>query len=536
MDDFTGNGKYIFKNGDIYNGTFIEGEINGYGSYKKMSGVVLTGKFTSGIINGYGSAEYSNGDIYNGMFDKNIKSGEGEMLYTNGSKFTGIWFNDKKNGKGKLLWDNGNYFIGNFINDEIDEGFYCNSDTTLKFTGTLNQNITGKGKIFYQNGYIFDGKIEQGIPKNGYAEITLKNGIVKGDVTLRDGKYVSGNGKWHSNDGVIIEGAMFERNDREEGVAFYEGIYKETDIDGTIKEYTKRNDSIIGFVKELEKDGSIKEYFIENGKTEGVVKYFKSDGTFSTWHEIRGEIDGEYSQINKNTGLIIKYFFKNGLKNGKSYAYIPDDSNNELFTIMEGNYIENRPNGKFEIEIIENKIVTTKTIIYFSEGSLPYITKLISGEVVATGKLFFGNNPNDSFETLLADMNATMTGEMTSNNSNGKIKLVYEDGNIVKQIKLDKYGNPEPDFKTQIMRDINKTYRCKCCKKTIHGVKDGVSQAGGEFNSWTLDLTINMGEQTYQSAAWSLMGFTTPISFLQNTYKYCNRRCANTCYEENIWD
>lgn len=49
---YFGNGTLINPKGDIYEGDFIDGELNGMGSLKEMNGMKYIGMFQNGLFQG----------------------------------------------------------------------------------------------------------------------------------------------------------------------------------------------------------------------------------------------------------------------------------------------------------------------------------------------------------------------------------------------------------------------------------------------------------------------------------------------------
>ena len=60
----TGKGKKQLKDGDIYEGSFINGLLNGEGKRTRKSGVVYDGTFKNDELNGYGKILLSTGTIH----------------------------------------------------------------------------------------------------------------------------------------------------------------------------------------------------------------------------------------------------------------------------------------------------------------------------------------------------------------------------------------------------------------------------------------------------------------------------------------
>ena len=89
---FHGNGKYVYKNGDIYEGEWKNGKKEGKGTLC-----------------------YSNGDKYEGEWKRGKREGKGIFYYKqNKKKYDGEWKNDEKEGKGILYYTDKNAFYDRF--------------------------------------------------------------------------------------------------------------------------------------------------------------------------------------------------------------------------------------------------------------------------------------------------------------------------------------------------------------------------------------------------------------------------------------
>ncbi len=94
---FTGSGKFIFKNGDSYNGAWLKGKMDGQGTYTWKNGDVYKGAFLEGLMEGRGTLAYANGDRYIGTWEDNQMQGRGHYIWnTPGdamtqNKFEGDW-------------------------------------------------------------------------------------------------------------------------------------------------------------------------------------------------------------------------------------------------------------------------------------------------------------------------------------------------------------------------------------------------------------------------------------------------------------
>ena len=61
---------------------------------------------------GYGKIIYRNGDIYEGDFINNCFEGKDKYTFTNSSIYEGDFINDKRHGIGKLVFKNGVFMKG----------------------------------------------------------------------------------------------------------------------------------------------------------------------------------------------------------------------------------------------------------------------------------------------------------------------------------------------------------------------------------------------------------------------------------------
>lgn len=78
-----GNGKFKFKNGDIYTGSFSNGKMNGKGSLIYINGDVYNGQFINGVRAGFGSFTFENGAVFNGAFKQNVGKGKLKDVFNN---------------------------------------------------------------------------------------------------------------------------------------------------------------------------------------------------------------------------------------------------------------------------------------------------------------------------------------------------------------------------------------------------------------------------------------------------------------------
>ena len=135
---FTGWGRKKYKNGEMYEGKFINGKLNGKGIYKD---------------------DYS---LYIGDFKKSVKHGYGE-LFTDDFHYVGNFNNDKLDGRGRIEIYGKGIYEGNFNKEQIN-GYgvfkYCNGDY---YEGEMKDGeMDGYGILKCANGNSHEGYFKEG--------------------------------------------------------------------------------------------------------------------------------------------------------------------------------------------------------------------------------------------------------------------------------------------------------------------------------------------------------------------------------------
>ena len=141
-DIFNGWGRIIYNTGQVFEGNYKNGKLNGKGVYKYKdtlyvgdfvnnnrhgNGILLNkkfrykGQFNNGKINGYGKIIFygkkeGEGE-YEGYFKDNNIEGKGIMKWNNGNIYQGEMKNGKMNGFGKFIPKKGIPFQGFFRNN-----------------------------------------------------------------------------------------------------------------------------------------------------------------------------------------------------------------------------------------------------------------------------------------------------------------------------------------------------------------------------------------------------------------------------------
>lgn len=96
-----GRGYYCTEEGE-YNGEFVNDEMEGKGRlvFKNMD--VFEGSFKYGVRQGFGILKFGNGDVYEGYFVDGLMHGNGVYIWRNGMSFHGSFFENQITNKGVL--------------------------------------------------------------------------------------------------------------------------------------------------------------------------------------------------------------------------------------------------------------------------------------------------------------------------------------------------------------------------------------------------------------------------------------------------
>ena len=187
--DYSGKGSYTYKDGAKTIGEFEKGKLNGFGTYiwpKSSLGSCArekyVGEFKNDEFANKGKLFFKNGQIFEGTFVNNLNFGKGTKTLPDGSKYVGIWF--RKSEDTIPLWEIRGFDKDGKIILEISEG---NGKGFYGFN-FLCQSYDGEWKAGKKH-----GRGKKYISKNRLRhEGEYKNGEAHGQGTLYDswGTYV----------------------------------------------------------------------------------------------------------------------------------------------------------------------------------------------------------------------------------------------------------------------------------------------------------------------------------------------------------
>lgn len=109
---FTGEAKYVYRNGNSYEGDWVDGRRHGRGVFKHASGASYQGEYRDGKKCGTGQYRYPGGDLYVGEYEYDQRHGQGRIVYADGEQYEGGWLYDKVHGFGRYTFEDGSYYEG----------------------------------------------------------------------------------------------------------------------------------------------------------------------------------------------------------------------------------------------------------------------------------------------------------------------------------------------------------------------------------------------------------------------------------------
>ena len=161
-DQFTGWGIKCMRNGEYFEGKFINGQLNGKGIYKYKNNI-YKGDFVNNQRCGIGDLT-TDKFHYKGEFKNNKLEGQGQIdFFEEGQRYEGTFSDNKINGKGTYKWKNGDVYVGEIKNGKMNGfGKYSYSDGKIYEGEFVNDIKHGKGKMTFPDGTIHEGNFVNG--------------------------------------------------------------------------------------------------------------------------------------------------------------------------------------------------------------------------------------------------------------------------------------------------------------------------------------------------------------------------------------
>ena len=162
-DNFTGWGREIKENGDIFEGKFINGLLNGKGIYKNTNNkTTYIGDYFNSKRHGKGEL-FTNDFHYKGDFNNNKLEGNGKIEIYNEGEYEGEFKDNLFDGKGMLKWKDGRFYVGGLSKGKMNGyGEETFSDGKIYKGNYVDGNKDGKGKIIIPEGNIIEVEFKNG--------------------------------------------------------------------------------------------------------------------------------------------------------------------------------------------------------------------------------------------------------------------------------------------------------------------------------------------------------------------------------------
>ena len=140
---YEGRGKYMFADGDVYEGEWKAGKKEGRGIYLYANGDVYKGEYKADKKEGPGILRWADGNVYEGEWRADEREGRGIYRWASGDVYDGEWKAGKKDGRGVNRWADGDVYEGEYKADKQE----------------------GRGAFRWASGDVYEGEWKAGNPK-----------------------------------------------------------------------------------------------------------------------------------------------------------------------------------------------------------------------------------------------------------------------------------------------------------------------------------------------------------------------------------
>lgn len=112
-----------------YTGDWYEDKKHGRGTFFYKNGDRYDGYWVNGLPQGEGRMIYANENIYEGQWHEGKRNGYGVLTKRDGDHFEGHWVNDLREGQGSYFYHSKNkLFVGEWVKDQPKTGVYTEVD------------------------------------------------------------------------------------------------------------------------------------------------------------------------------------------------------------------------------------------------------------------------------------------------------------------------------------------------------------------------------------------------------------------------
>lgn len=475
-----------------------EGEVDasdkpcGKGIKRKYDGDVCEGVFSGGYLNGHGRTAYANGNVFEGEYAGDIATGYGTLTLADGTVYAGEYdsglmvgdFDADFTGTGKRVWSDGNIYEGYFV----------------------EKSLTGRGKKYAPNGVIFDFEFERGTPKSGtliFPDGTRHRGSFEkyafweGDFSYPGvGKGIKVETSGTINEGEFVAGALVKG--------------RRLNWNGTVFEGEFKSGRLCGHGRIIHADGGKIEGEFDNGFLNGYVKWTLADGSVY--------LEGDFEK----SVLVNAYHIKSSVKiEGDGYIYegeaengVPSGEGKKTYTDPSLGLISEE--GTFKNGALWGHARRLWSDHDIWEGEFENDNMNGRGRMTThDGVIYEGNFVNDTlngYGKIVYASSEIYEGDFVMGNRHGEGALTLASGVVLE-------GRWENDRLKELLRD------------TYDGEKNSMGQPHGEGVMYYADGTTYRGEWGY--GAWYGKGVYTVGAVKYEGYFLGTRQSINLTRHEN---
>ena len=161
-----GRGVFIGNNGDVYEGSWVEGEKHGQGRQAWADGHVYEGEWKNQLRHGFGKLTGTGGDVYTGEYCMNKQQGFGYYQWAPSASsqfYVGEWANGQTNGIGAYFWRDGSIYAGYRKNHKKHgKAVMYWPDGRMYYGDFATDLMNGKGCMCWPNGEMYAGEWREG--------------------------------------------------------------------------------------------------------------------------------------------------------------------------------------------------------------------------------------------------------------------------------------------------------------------------------------------------------------------------------------
>ena len=175
--NFSGKGRAVFRNGNVYDGQFDRGNMHGRGVLVWPDGVKYDGEFRYNDLEGQGTYSFPDGSTYVGAVFAAVRHGQGTFTTPDGGSYSGQWEKGKRHGEGVMKYD---------------------AHGLQVFTGSFKDDVRcGNGCMKYASGNVYEGEWANDV-RHGQGVMTWAGATQVYEGAWKDGQ-PSGQGRmqWH---------------------------------------------------------------------------------------------------------------------------------------------------------------------------------------------------------------------------------------------------------------------------------------------------------------------------------------------------